>query len=339
MIIRKLFPFFHFAWLLRLDTRAALPHKKKKQCNHTGILIVTCWIGLSILTKHAQIIFSPESYAAVSAPERIENQRIVTASFLTVFDLDLADSNRSVLRFVQSGETHFAIRDISGPSGAPIPVAITMPADAATPGRGYTFLMFRGVPEGIAFSAGFRLRNNWAVSLTDAQQLSLISPATFRGAFSMEVLLYRSTEAPPLAQRIKVEIRADKAPAPALAGAAAGPSPQLANTAAISAGVPRLPAPLAISPVEEKVMLTNGWGFVGNGNLASARFIFEDLAAKGSGAGAFALAQTYDPKFLKTVVVVGPQQANVEEARKWYRVAAERGDRNAQERLKSIENE
>ena len=271
----------------------------------------------------------------------MENRRIVTASFLPLFDLGLADANRSFLRFIQSGGTDFVIGDISGLSGGPIPVAITLPADAATPGRGYTFLMFRGVPEGIAFSAGFRLRNNWAVSLTDAQQLSLTSQAAFQGAFSLEVFLYRSAEASPLTQSIRVEIRADKAPAPALAGGAAtaGPSPQIANTAAFSAALPRLPPPLAISPVEERVMLTNGWGLVGNGNLASARFIFQDLAAKGSGAGAFALAQTYDPKFLKTVVVVGPQQANIGEARKWYRVAAEKGDRNAQERLKSMENE
>lgn len=271
----------------------------------------------------------------------MEKTRIVAAYFLAPAGEQFANANNAFLQPAQATEKNFSIGDITGVSGAHIPVAITLPADAAMPGRGYTFLMFRNVPEAIAFSAGFRLRNSWAVSLADARQLSLISKASFQGRFSLEVFLYRSNEAPPITQTMKVEIRAGNAPSPASAESAAAtvPSPQIANTAAFSAEPSHSSLPPAVSPVEEKIMLTKGWGLVGNGNLASARFLFQDLAAKGSSAGAFSLAQTFDPKFLKTLVVVGPQQANVEEARKWYRVAAERGDRNAQERLKSMDNE
>ena len=66
-------------------------------------------------------------------------------------------------------------------------------------------------------------------------------------------------------------------------------------------------------------MLTQGKAFVSSGNIASARFLFEDLAAKGSGLGAFALGQTFDPNFLQTIVVVGARQSNPEEAKKFLK--------------------
>lgn len=169
----------------------------------------------------------------------------------------------------------------------------------------------------------------------------------FTGRFTFEAVLYRGKDAAPLTQAVNVNVRPNR------------PDPETTVTSATSAtNLPKQPEPVAtpktaaatalsrmpetvadISAAEENALLANGWSLANNGNIASARLIFQDLSSKGSGVGAFALAQTYDPTFLKTIVFVGPQQASIEEAKKWYRLAAERGNRNAQERLKALEKD
>lgn len=85
----------------------------------------------------------------------------------------------------------------------------------------------------------------------------------------------------------------------------------------------------AISGADEQSMLRRARELLERGHIAGARLIFEHLALQQSALGAFALAQTYDEKFLKTVAVVG-MEPDTKLAAKWYRRAAELGSQSAQ---------
>lgn len=72
----------------------------------------------------------------------------------------------------------------------------------------------------------------------------------------------------------------------------------------------------------EQVMLRRGHDMMKTGRIESARLLFEHLAEQKSALGAFALAQTYDPKFLEErgITKVAPDQKLAAE---WYQRAAE----------------
>ncbi|WP_088346190.1 MULTISPECIES: hypothetical protein [Rhodomicrobium] len=84
----------------------------------------------------------------------------------------------------------------------------------------------------------------------------------------------------------------------------------------------------AISASEEQSMLHRGRDLIERGHVNGARMIFEHLASQQSALGAFALAQTYDARFLATLPVAGlePDQRL---AAQWYQRAAELSSRSA----------
>ena len=80
----------------------------------------------------------------------------------------------------------------------------------------------------------------------------------------------------------------------------------------------------AISGADEQSMLRRARELMERGHVSGARLIFEHLALQQSALGAFALAQTYDEKFLKTLSGTG-MEPDSKLAAKWYRRAAELG--------------
>ena len=89
-----------------------------------------------------------------------------------------------------------------------------------------------------------------------------------------------------------------------------------------------------ISSVDEQSMLRRARELMERGHVSGARLIFEHLASQQSALGAFALAQTYDEKFLKTIPVNG-MEPDPKLAAKWYRRAAELGSEFAGRNLAS----
>jgi hypothetical protein len=112
------------------------------------------------------------------------------------------------------------------------------------------------------------------------------------------------------------------------------PRPQARQASVTPASVPVVKEPArrdqdgdAISRAEEESMLRRAHELMERGHVTGARLIFEHLALRQSALGAFALAQTYDEKFLKSV---GAQLAPDQKlAAKWYRRAAELGSQSA----------
>ena len=80
-------------------------------------------------------------------------------------------------------------------------------------------------------------------------------------------------------------------------------------------------------------MLERAFNLLGEGDIASARLLLEHLAKKGSGKGAFALGQTYDPIFFRSMFTIGGPKPDRETARKWYNLAAQLGQSEARKRL------
>lgn len=237
------------------------------------------------------------------------------------------------LHFVKDATPAFSVEAIAGVSGAAIPVKIRLPpqtegeANAAPTRR---FLMLKGIPEGVTLSSGFRNRSSWLVAAHEAGDLKLQVPATYQGSFTLEILLYRGEQESPQSQTISVQI----SPAQAPAAVAAAQSPPGAEAKKPE----QQAAPSGVAKEEDAALLHQGEKHLSDGNIVFARVLFEELAARGSAQGAFAMAQTYDPAVLDQLHVVG-MQGDQERAKYWYRKAAELGNNPPLDVLSSLKKE
>ncbi|WP_125461800.1 MULTISPECIES: sel1 repeat family protein [Rhodomicrobium] len=271
----------------------------------------------------------------------------------------------NLVRIASQEAPGLAIDNISGISGAPIPVRIVITLGDS---EEYSFLMFRGLPDNLSLSAGFRLKDSWAVSLRDVQKLALVSPPGYEGAFKLEVLLVKGRNTPvesrlvnvrlsegagipaPQAEETVASIPRDPVPTSRILTSAppeAEPrlprqvEPERLQQPSLARPAPAAPSPgstatkLQISPDAEATMLERGARLLSTGDVSSARLLFEHIAKKGSGRAALALAQTFDPAYLRSMNTLG-LKADPEKAREWYTVAAQLGQREAKERLSAL---
>lgn len=235
----------------------------------------------------------------------------------------------------QNAENTFAVANISGASGQAIPLSISM-ADEAVTRRG--LIMFQGMPAELELTSGFRAGDKWLISLAQRQDVKLIVPTDYQGAFDMNVVLVLGEGKARQSRKISVNIISkvtsktvdDPVPSKTL------------NTAAVadevsSARPPHAtpPPPSTISPDTEKTMMDRGAQLIQTGDIGAARLIYEYVANNGSAAGALSLAKTYDPEVLAALEVAG-MQPNPALAQRWYQRAAELGDVWAKDRLKAF---
>jgi TPR repeat protein len=76
-----------------------------------------------------------------------------------------------------------------------------------------------------------------------------------------------------------------------------------------------------------------GEEMMANGDIVAARMMFQRAAQAGDAAGAFALAETYDPMVLSTLRLRGGITPDVALARSWYERARELGSVAAPDRI------
>lgn len=112
--------------------------------------------------------------------------------------------------------------------------------------------------------------------------------------------------------------QADAAPVKAQASLLASEPARIEDASAGGAG----PNTASMLEDTEQAMLKRGHEMIQQGHVSGARIIFEHLAGQSSPLGAFALAQSYDARFLRENNVTGtaPDEAL---AAKWYQRAAE----------------
>src|SRR5713101_6260055 len=108
-----------------------------------------------------------------------------------------------------------------------------------------------------------------------------------------------------------------------------------------SAAAPRpiLPSPASPRPApaedasEIAAKMKIGAELMANGDITAARMMFQRAAEAGEAAGAFALAETYDPVVLRRLRLWGGIAPDVALARSWYEKARDLGSIAAPERI------
>jgi len=266
-------------------------------------------------------------------------------------------------------EEQFSVANASGPRGKPLPLDVTLPPQAT---ENYSFLMFRNMPQDFRLSAGFGTEGYWAVAVPDADELEMLPTQDFTGAFVLETLLVRtvgdqpdralsniaflpeagaSASDEPVEQQ-SLSLRLDALGSPFAGDSAANPTAALGSASSDRAQDNAAPSILtntppdavpddapARTPVElkasDQALFQRGNTLLEQGNLAAARLIYRRLALKNHLASALALASTYDPDFLARINVRG-LQPDVEDAMRWYKLAAELGSDVAAQRLRAL---
>jgi hypothetical protein len=94
--------------------------------------------------------------------------------------------------------------------------------------------------------------------------------------------------------------------------------------------------PRQIDAAEIELMVKSGLEFLGNGNVAAARMMFQPAAEAGDAVAAFALAETYDPSVLKKLGAKGGITPDVTLANTWYERARALGSTLARERMEQL---
>ncbi len=126
-------------------------------------------------------------------------------------------------------------------------------------------------------------------------------------------------------------------PAPPPAAPAASPVPPAPAPAASPAAPPAAPTARRLDPDELEVLLKRARNLLAIGDVASARLLLERAAGAQDANAALMLARTYDPEVLGTSdarsITPDPEQARI-----WYRKAAELGSEHAQKRLAQMQN-
>jgi hypothetical protein len=91
----------------------------------------------------------------------------------------------------------------------------------------------------------------------------------------------------------------------------------------------------ALQPEEIRLLVQQGEKFISDGDIVTARVIFERAAKAGDAAAALALAAAYDPFVLAKLGVLGID-TDVEKARIWYEKAQNLGAAQAADRLNAL---
>jgi hypothetical protein len=267
------------------------------------------------------------------------------------------DESQLPLTMIQNDGAKLAVRNVSSADSGPIALDLKVNLGEIS---GYAFLMFRGVPEEFNFTSGFRVKKSWVVSLRDLDDLQLVPPKDYVGQLELTVLLVRGRNetvesrkmlvsfggadarvnanlAQPNANELLTSALPAVSPEEKLSAASAKEglktSPSL--TVEQKLGL-QIPSELKIAKDQEQKLLERAANLVQTGEISSARLMFEHLARQGSGLGALALAQTYDPIYFRAMKTLGGPTADVEKALMWYHIAAELGQKEADSRLSAL---
>ena len=145
-----------------------------------------------------------------------------------------------------------------------------------------------------------------------------VAAASFKRDMEEAVKLFEEKQ-PQVATR---QAKATPAPAPAedVPTTAAAP----AKVSSLSAAPTPVAVPSGVAGQEEDQLLLRAGNMMKRGDITGARLLYEHLANRGSALGAFALAQSYDARYLKKMYVRG-MTGDQKMADFWYRRAAELG--------------
>ncbi len=255
---------------------------------------------------------------------------------LVVFALAMASFGAAVPDAGVAATDTLPIQNMVATPGKPLPLTLKAPPGSAAGAR---FVMVRGVPKSVSFTAGFRAKETWLIATKDLPRAELVTPAHLDAGFILEFLFFKGSGEPPVGRSL-VNVKTGAGRGPDASQASRGGQ---TSTAAPRADDPG-PAPASrkeleiFTPAQEADMLKRGERYMRLGDVASARLLFEDLAAHGSAKGALAMGKSYDPGVLKDIFVAGIMKPDVETARLWYRRAQDLGEASAGKYLAALKH-
>ena len=171
-------------------------------------------------------------------------------------------------------------------------------------------LRLAGLAAGTHLSAGSQVSDSsWQLPLDRLKNVYLYAPTDFVGVMNSALDLLGPDKRLIDRREVRFEWLAKKESQPEPGGSILPANP---------APVQSLNADFASS------LMRRGQDFLGTGDIAAARILFKRLAEAGIADGAFAMAQTYDPRYLtehKVIGVVGDEL----KARGFYQQAAQLG--------------
>jgi hypothetical protein len=234
--------------------------------------------------------------------------------------------------------SNLIVKNIVGASGQTLPMHLSVQRGQV---EEYSFVMFRGVPKEVTISAGFRVKETWAVALQDVEQLTLATPVGFQGTFNLDVILIKGEDTPAEKRRMAVTIGKHGSMANSLSsrpGLVTASVQSHANSMSPS-HMPSLQTSQKrppLRPAQERAILNKAAVLINANNVASARLLFEYAANRGSAKAALAMGQTFDPAFFRTAEIIG-LRPDPQKAKAWYKQAADLGNKEALNRLSALE--
>lgn len=192
---------------------------------------------------------------------------------------------------VKTGTTPAArlfVKDQQAMANEPLPIEISVQNAVKD-----TSLRLDGLVAGTRLSAGSPVGvSSWQFPLHDLKSLYLYAPEGFVGVMNSGVDLFGPDRRLIDRRDVRFEwLAIKKSPPPPAAALLTEPKPAIDH--------PRISAELA------ETWMARAQGFLNAGDIGAARILFERLANAGSADGAFALAETYDPRYLASHHVIG----------------------------------
>ena len=205
------------------------------------------------------------------------------------------------LSLARGAKPRIEVRNSYGTVGAPIALAITVHGVAA--GR-ETYVALSGLPRGARLSGGVAMgTGRWLLRSSEVAGLTVSLAASPPSGVQIRAELLdrdaRTPIAPPAVLTLVIE---------------AG---RTADVTSARATPDRVRQVRATGQANEQVLLRRAGALMHTGDLLGARRILDQAVAAGSPNPAFALARTYDPKFVATLSDVNGD-ADFATARYWY---------------------
>lgn len=208
-------------------------------------------------------------------------------------------------------------------------------------------LMIRGLPPRVSLSEGRSFSPGvWAVPLSGLSKLEMAPAHGTSGRSDLKIELV-ALDGNVLAEKVATlyilpagvagdTSTNDKRKAESLA-LTVGPIPARPNPAAGSTQTPASLGPSMARELENaRTMMRKGDENMESGKIAAARLFYKSAADSGYAPAALALGATYDSRQLAHWKVVGGQQADAAQARKWYEKARDLGAPEAEIRLREL---